>query len=55
MNAAVAYYFAGYELSTPASPDPRPPRRSGGPRRRLIALLVTVAVVLGSALGAITF
>jgi hypothetical protein len=55
MNAAVAYYFAGLGLSTPGSPDPRRPGGSGEPRRRLIALLAAVAVVLASALGAIAF
>jgi hypothetical protein len=55
MNAAVAYYFAGLGLSTPASPDPRRPGRSGEPRRRLVALLVAVVVVLASALGALAF
>jgi hypothetical protein len=53
MNAAVAYYFGAFELSTPGSPDPRPPKRSGEPRRRLIALLIAVVVVLASALGAV--
>jgi hypothetical protein len=55
MNAAVAYYFAGLGLSTPGSPDPGRPGRSGEPRGRLIALLVAVVVVLASALGAVAF
>jgi hypothetical protein len=54
MNAAVAYYLAGYELSTPGSPPPRPPR-GGGEARGLIAVLVAAVVVLASALGAIAF
>jgi len=51
MNAAVAYYFGAHELPTSGSPHPRPPRRSGEPRRQLTTLLMAVVLALTAALG----